>query len=239
MTGKLYGVGVGPGDPGLVTRKAWGLIETARVIAYPRPDTGDSFARSVVAEAISADAEEIPLTVPMRVERFPAQDIYEKGAERIAERLGAGVDVVVLCEGDPFLYGSFMYLHARLAARYECEVVPGVTSLTTVAAALGRPLGGRNDIVTLLPATLSEAELEAGIAGSQAVAIMKLGRHMPKVRGLLHRLGLTEHTGYVSHASLPHQIVHPLCDAPERPPYFSMLLIYKGADPWLTRRHPR
>ena len=116
-TGTLYGVGTGPGDPQLVTRRAWSLVESAQVIAYPAPDSGESFARSIVAEAISPDAVEIPMVVPMRTGRAPAQSIYDKGAGDIAAHLAAGRDVVLLCEGDPLFYGSFMYLLVRLLAK--------------------------------------------------------------------------------------------------------------------------
>lgn len=234
MTGTLYGLGLGPGDPELVTRKAWRLIQETAVIAYPMPDRGESFARSIAAAAIPADAVEIPMVVPMRSERFPAQDIYEHSSAVIARHLDEGSNVAVLCEGDPFFYGSFMYLFARLGGRYDCEIVPGVSSVMAVSAALRRPICGRNDVVSVIPATLEEEEIEARIARSDAVAIMKLGRHFPKVRNLLSRLGLTEQTGYVAHASLPQQTVFPLAQAPDKAPYFSMLLIYKGNDPWLA-----
>ena len=233
MSGKLFGVGVGPGDPELVTRKAWRLIEGARVVAYPMPDTGESFARSIVAGAIRADATEIPMVVPMRTGRFPAQDIYEDAAARIAVHLDAGEDVIVLCEGDPFFYGSFMYVFARLSARHPCEIVPGVSSVMAVASALQRPIAGRNDVLSVIPATLDEAEIERRIEGADAVAIMKLGRHMGKVRTVIERMGLADRTGYAAHVSLEGEHLCPLREAPDHPPYFSMLLLYKGSDPWL------
>ena len=131
-TGTLYGVGTGPGDPQLVTRRAWSLVESAQVIAYPAPVSGESFARSIVAEAISPDAVEIPMVVPMRTGRAPAQSIYDKGAGDIAAHLAAGRDVVLLCEGDPLFYGSFMYLLVRLRDDFPVEIVPGVTSLSLI-----------------------------------------------------------------------------------------------------------
>lgn len=237
MKGTLYGLGLGPGDPELVTRKAWRLIQQTQIIAYPQPDFGPeeapSFARSIAAEAIGDDKFEIPMIVPMRTERFPAQDIYAQSAIKIAQHLDQGRDVAVLCEGDPFFYGSFMYLFARLSEGYLCEIVPGVSSVMAVASALKRPICGRNDTLAVIPGTLPEAEIEKRILGNDAIAIMKLGRHLPKVKAVLQRLGLVEKAGYVSHASLPHQEVWPLEKAPEKAPYFSMLLIYKGDDPWL------
>ncbi|MDT8343765.1 MAG: precorrin-2 C(20)-methyltransferase [Thermohalobaculum sp.] len=232
--GTLWGVGVGPGDPELMTLKAHRLIRAARVVAYPAPDTGPSFAREIAAGAIAEGAEEIPMIVPMRPDRFPAQEVYAGAAERIAARLAAGEDVVCLCEGDPFFYGSFMYLFARLADRFPVEVVPGVSSLGACAAALKRPLTARNDVLSVLPAPLPDAELRARIEGAQAVAIMKLGRHLGRVRRLLADMGLAAGAGYVERASLDTQAVRPLAEAPDPAPYFSMILIYKGDDPWLT-----
>lgn len=230
--GTLYGVGTGPGDPQLVTRIAWSLIESAKVIAYPAPDDGVSFARSIVADAISADAIEIPMVVPMRSGRMPAQSIYDQGAEVIKTHLDAGRDVIVLCEGDPLFYGSFMYLLARLRD-YDIEIIPGITSMTACAAAEAHPLVARNDILTVLPAPLDDATLEAGIKTAEAVVIIKVGRHLPRIRSLFDRLGYGETARYVSHASLPHQNCHKLSDAPDDAPYFSMIILYKGDDPWL------
>ena len=233
-TGTLYGVGTGPGDPQLVTRLAWSLIESARVIAYPTPDSGDSFARSIVAEAISPDAVEIPMVVPMRTGRAPAQSIYDRGAADMAAHLGAGRDVVLLCEGDPLFYGSFMYLLVRLRDDFPVEIVPGVNSLSACAAAQSHPLVARSDILTVLPATLDDAALAEAIDRADAVAIMKIGRHMPRLRALLGSLGLAARARYTSHASLPHQKALALADAPDEAPYFSMILVYKGDDPWIS-----
>ena len=225
MSGTLYGIGVGPGDPELLTLKAHRLIAGASVIAYPAPDSGDSFARRIVAEYLPPGAREIPIVIPMRPERFPAQDVYDAAAGTLAAELEAGRDVVVLCEGDPFFYGSFMYLHARLAPRFPVQVVPGVSSLGAVTAAAGRPLCARADVLTVLPATLDEDTLAARLAATDAAAIMKLGRHFPKVRRVLDRLDLTPRAVLVTHAALPDQQVLPLAEAPEAVPYFSMIVI--------------
>ena len=234
MTGRLIGVGTGPGDPQLVTRRAWALIEGARVIAYPAPDTGTSFARSIVAEAIAGDAVEIPMIMPMRPGRAPAQSVYDDAATAIGGHLAAGRDVIVLCEGDPLFYGSFMYLLVRLRDSYPVEIVPGVNSLSACAAAQAHPLVARSDVLTVLPGTLDDEALAAAIGAADAVAIMKIGRHMPRLRALVDRLGLTGHALYTSHASLPHERALALSDAPDDAPYFSMILIYKGDDPWIS-----
>jgi len=233
MTGKLYGVGLGPGDPELMTLRAHRLIAGATVVAYPALAGAASFARSIAADVIPSDAHEIVMDVPMSVERAPAQAAYDKGAAEIAEVLEAGNDVICLCEGDPFFYGSFMYLFARLSEQFEVEVVPGVTSITTCAARAGMPLAARNERLTILPGPLPEDELRARIEGAESVAIMKVGRHLAKIKGVIDGLGLTERAVYVERASLPEEVVLPLADAPEKAPYFSMILLTKGADPWL------
>lgn len=230
MTGTLYGVGVGPGDPELMTLKAHRLISGAQVLAYPAPDRGESFARSIAAGAIPEGAEEIPIVIPMSAERFPAQQVYDEAAARMAGRLEAGLDVVCLCEGDPFFYGSFMYLFARLSRRFRCEVVPGVSSLTASAAAAGRPLCARNEVLAVLPGTLPEAELAARLKMCGAAAILKVGRRLPRLRALLEAEGLAGRAVYVGHASLGREVVLPLAEAPEAAPYFSMILV-PGSDP--------
>ncbi|PXW72435.1 precorrin-2/cobalt-factor-2 C20-methyltransferase [Loktanella sp. PT4BL] len=233
MTGILYGVGVGPGAPDLMTLRAARLIEGADVVAYPTLAGAASFARAIAADLIAPDAQEIVMDVPMSVERAPAQAAYDKGAAEIAAALDAGRDVVCLCEGDPFFYGSFMYLFARLAERYRVEIVPGVTSVTACAARARMPLAARNERLTVLPGPLPEDELRARIEGAESVVIMKVGRHLAKIKGVIDALGLTEGAVYVERATLPEEVVLPLADAPEKAPYFSMILLTKGADPWL------
>ncbi len=233
MTGILYGVGVGPGAPDLMTLRAARLIGNATVVAYPTLAGAASFARSIAAELIPAGAVEIVMDVPMSTEREPAQAAYDQGATQIAAALDNGQDVVCLCEGDPFFYGSFMYLYARLSTRYRVEIVPGVTSITACAAVAGMPLVARNERLTVLPGPLPEPELRARIDGAESVVITKVGRHLPKIRAVIADLGLTDQATYVERATLPQQVVLSLADAPEVAPYFSMILLTKGADPWL------
>ena len=231
--GTLYGVGLGPGDPDLITRKAARLIENAAIIAYPTLAGGESFARAIAADLIAADAREIVMDVPMTLAREPAQAAYDKGAAEIASVLNSGEDVVCLCEGDPFFYGSFMYLHARLGGRFTVEVVPGVTSLTACAAQAGVPLVARNERLTVLPGPLPADELTRRIEGAESVAVLKVGRHLPKLRSVIAGLGLLNRAVYVERATLPEERICPLADAPDEAPYFSMILLAKGADPWL------
>lgn len=233
MSGRLYGIGLGPGDPELMTLKAARLIGAAKVVAYPTLAGTASFARSIAAELIPDTAREIVMDVPMTTAREPAQAAYDKAAAMISEVLEAGDDVVCLCEGDPFFYGSFMYLFARLSGRFEVEVVPGVTSITACAARAGLPLAARNERLTVLPGPLPEGELRTRIEGAESVAILKVGRHLSKIRAVIDGLGLTARAVYVERASLSDEVVCPLAEAPEVAPYFSMILLTKGADPWL------
>ncbi len=231
--GVLYGVGLGPGAADLITLRAARLIEGAKIIAYPTLAGADSFARSIAADLIPDGVTEIVMDVPMSVERAPAQAAYDKGAAEIAATLDAGHDVVCLCEGDPFFYGSFMYLFARLSDHYRVEVVPGVTSVTACAARAGMPLAARNERLTILPGPLPEDELRNRIQGAESVVIMKVGRHLPKIRAVIEDLGLTQMAVYIERATLRDEIVLPLAEAPQKAPYFSMILLTKGADPWL------
>jgi len=178
MSGTLYAVGVGPGDPELLTLKAVRLIQSGAVIAYPvGGDSGISFAREIAASHITEETEEFDFSIPMRVERAPASDAYDKAAEHMAALLGAGRDVVLLCEGDPFFYGSAMYLVERLTPRFNCEIVAGVTSITACAGAIQRPLAARNDRLKIIPAPLDANVIEVELANTEAAAIIKVGRH--------------------------------------------------------------
>ncbi len=233
MTGRLYGISLGPGDPELMTLKAARLIAGASVVAYPALPEGESFARAIAADLVAPDTREIRMDIPMTTERAPAQAAYDRNAARIAAELDAGRDVAVLCEGDAFFYGSFMYLFARLSGTYAVEIVPGVTSVTACAASALLPLAARNERVTVLPGPLPEDELKARIEGAETVVLMKVGRHIGKIRRVFQALGLAEHAVYVERASLPEQRILPLEKAPDPAPYFSMILLVKGADPWL------
>ncbi len=239
MTGRLYGVGLGPGDPELLTLKALRILKSVPVIAWPAPDEGDSFARSIAAPHLPGGQTEIAIRVPMRVERFPAQEIYDRAAEEIAAHLDAGRDVAVLCEGDPFFYGSFMYLFERLAGRYETEIVPGVSSIMAAGAASGRPLSARNDVLTVIPGPLPDDEISARIADSGAVAIMKVGRHFNRLRALIEKLNLTAQAVYAERVTLAGERVMPLSEVSgDTAPYFSIILIYKGAESWARPAAP-
>jgi len=226
VSGTLYGLGIGPGDPDLVTLKARNVLARAPVIAYPAPEGGTSLVRAIAAPHVPDGRTEIVISTPMSADRFPADEVYDRYAAEIAGHLEAGRDVAILCEGDPFLYGSFMYLFERLAGDHRAEVVPGVSSLNAVAAAAGAPLVSRNEVLSVLPATLPEDELEARLSNSDAVAVMKVGRNLAKVRRVLRRLGAEDAARYVERATMAEQRVMPLDDLTgETAPYFSMILV--------------
>src|SRR5579859_2338063 len=186
MPGTVWGLGVGPGDPELITVKALRLVQAAPVVAYPAQ-------RGIVRQWLDRGQDEIVIEVPMETAPEPAQAAYDRAADRIAQELDAGRDVAVLCQGDPFFYGSFMYLFARLGERAPVEIVPGVSSLTACAAAARWPLAARDDALIVLPASLADDELERRIAAADSVALIKLGRHFARVRDVLGRLGLAAH----------------------------------------------
>ena len=233
MTGTAYGMGVGPGDPELITLKAHRILRACPVVAYPAPDDGDSLTREIVAPHLPGGQTEIAIRIPMVSERFPAQAIYDQAAADIGAHLESGRDTAILCEGDPFLYGSVMYLFARLAERFPVEVIPGVSSLTACAATLGAPLAARNDVLMVIPAPLDADQLASRLASADAAAIIKIGRHLDKVRGVLDTLGLAAHARYVEHATMANQRVIPLADVDaETAPYFSMILVHKRGQAW-------
>nr|WP_319516694.1 precorrin-2 C(20)-methyltransferase [uncultured Cohaesibacter sp.] len=231
--GTLYGVGVGPGDPDLITLKAARLISNAATIAYPAPEGGESFARDIAKAHIAEGTKEISIAVPMRPERKAAQDAYDVGAVEVRAQLEAGNDVVFLCEGDPFFYGTFMYLYDRLAGDFATDIIPGVTSIVACACRLKQPLVSRNDVLTVLAGPMSDEELEARLKLGGSFAIMKVGRHLPRLRALLEKLDLMKRAGYVERATLANEKAIPLAELEDATaPYFSMILIYDGDEAW-------
>jgi precorrin-2 C20-methyltransferase/precorrin-3B C17-methyltransferase len=234
VTGRLYGVGLGPGDPELVTVKAARLIGAAGVVAFHAARHGRSVARAVAAPYLREGQIEELLVYPVTTEttdhpggyQGAIDEFYEAAAARLAAHLDAGRDVVVLAEGDPFFYGSYMHMHKRLAHRYPTEVVPGVTSVSGAAAAVGRPLVERDEVLTVLPGTLPPDQLAERLAGTDSAAVMKLGRTFPGVRKAFERAGALDRALYVERATTDQERTMPLADVdPETVPYFSLALL--------------
>jgi precorrin-2 C20-methyltransferase/precorrin-3B C17-methyltransferase len=232
--GRLYAVGVGPGDPELLTIKATRLIAAADVIAYHAGTRGSSIARSIVADLLPPGVAEELLAYPVTVGPTDhaggyygeIEEFYDASAARLAKHLAADRTVVVLAEGDPLFYSSYMYLHDRLADRFACEIVPGVTSVSASSAAVGVPLARHEDVLTVLPGTLPVPELARRLAGTDAVVIMKLGRTFTGVREALRQAGRLTEAVYVERASTGREIVRPVSDVDAGAvPYFSSIVV--------------
>jgi precorrin-2/cobalt-factor-2 C20-methyltransferase len=259
MTGTLHLVGVGPGDPELLTLKAVRVLGAASVVAYPvtaqsahpPPQSGgggpaklvegaatseSAFALSIAAPHINPAAEKLPVAIPMQLERGPAQAAYDAAATTILAHLREGRDVAWLCEGDPLFYGSAMYLCARVAGQAPVSVVPGITSLTAAAAAIARPLAARNEILKVLPAPLPDEVLRPELEATPAAAIIKVGRHFDRIRALLDASGHGRNAVVVEHATGARERITPLARfAFDERPYFSTILCYRGEEAWGTR----
>lgn len=232
--GILYGIGMGPGDPELLTLKAVRLMQSVPVIAYPAPLEGDSMARSIAAPHLPGTQHEIAIRMSFRPEPGAGDAAYDQGAAEIAACLEAGRDVAFLCEGDPLFFGSFAYVLSRLQGRFEIASVPGIASPMAAASALVRPLSIREESLVILPATMPEAELERRLADADAAVVMKLGRHLGKVRAVLDRLGLTQNAHYIEKIGHADQRIRSLDEAgAEGAPYFSLLLVAKRGPTWI------
>ncbi|WP_338698582.1 precorrin-2 C(20)-methyltransferase [Streptomyces sp. Q6] len=239
MSGKLYGVGLGPGDPNLMTVAAVKAIAEADVIAYHCARHGRSIARSIAAEHIREEQIEERLMYPLTVEttdhpggyRGALDDFYAEAAATLAAHLDAGRTVAVLAEGDPLFYGSYQHMHKRLADRYDTTVIPGVTSISAAAARLGEPLCEDKETLTIIPGTLPEDELTARIAAADSAVVMKMGRTFPKVRAALERSGRLDDARYVERAFMAGERTGALADVdPDSVPYFSVAVLPSRID---------
>lgn len=232
--GRLWGVGLGPGDPELITRKAARLIAAADVIAYHQGVGKRSNARRIAAELFPDPVVEEVLEYPVTTGATDhpggyagaMADFYEECAARLAAHLEAGRDVVVLAEGDPLFYGSYMYVHDRLSERFETEVVPGVPAFAAATAVSATPLVRQTDVLTVLPGTLPTAELARRLADTDGAIVMKLGRTFGSVVEALRQAGRLEHALYVERASMPEERWLPVTDVdPASVPYFSLIVV--------------
>ncbi len=229
--GNLYGLGIGPGDPELLTIKAHRILTSVPVIAYPTMESGKVLARAIVADFIRPEQIEVPMPLPFSVDRS-SQPYYDIAAEKIAEHLAAGRDVAVLCEGDPMLYGSFMYIFNRLGNRFHTEVIPGISSTFASAAMLGAPLTYRNDVLSIMPATLDADILRDRLAVADAAIIIKLGRHFAKVKLVLEELGLFSRALYIERATMPNQTIKAIASVnADEVPYWAIVMIPSKTNP--------
>ena len=233
MTAPLYLIGVGPGDPELLTLKAVRILGEVPVVAYPSTGEDSALAFDIAKTHLNPAATLLPVAIPMSVERAPAQAAYDAAAARILEHLQAGRAVAWLCEGDPLFYGSAMYLTHRIAPYASVTIVPGVTSLTAAAAAIGRPLAARNEMLKVLPAPLADEVLGPELLATPAAAIIKVGRHFDRIRALLSTTGHAEGAIVIEHATTARERITPLAQfAHDERPYFSTILCYRGGEAW-------
>jgi len=228
-TGTLYGVGLGPGDPELLTLKAVRILQTVPVVAYLAPPDSRSQAREIAAHWLGSQRE-VPIPASCQADRHQANQAYNEAALTLAQELEAGRDVALLCEGDPLFYGSFTYMMQRLAGRFPCIVIPGISSVNAVAAVTGRPLVTGNERIAVIPATAGEDTLRQALAGYDSIAIMKPGRRRARIVELLRETGRLADAVYVEQATRPEQrIVTDITTLEPTPgPYFSLFLVSRG-----------
>jgi precorrin-2/cobalt-factor-2 C20-methyltransferase len=231
---KLIGVGVGPGDPELMTLKAMRALGEADVIAHFAKAGHASHSRAIAAGHLRAGVTELPLLYPVTTElpkcsnryRDTIRDFYDAAAAKIAAQLEAGRVVAVICEGDPLFYGSYMHLHARLAPRFATEIVAGVTGMSGCWSAAGMPIAQGDDVFTVLPATLPEGELARRLADADAAVVMKVGRHLPKLRRALATSGRLARALYVERGTMADAVMIPLAaKTDDDAPYFAVVLV--------------
>jgi len=234
MNARLLGIGVGPGDPGLVTLNAIAALQAADVVAHFAKAGNASNARNIAATHLKQGLEELPLFYPVTTE-IPRQDaayrealrvFYDSAAEAVAAHLDQGKVVAVIAEGDPLFYGSYMHLHVRLSPRYPTEIIAGVTGMSGCWSAVGTPIAQGDDVFTVLPGTLPEYELERRLADTDAAVVMKIGRHLAKVRRALERAGRLDRAIYVERGTMANASVMRLVDKLDTfAPYFAMVLV--------------
>ncbi|WP_445165575.1 precorrin-2 C(20)-methyltransferase [Mycolicibacterium sp. Dal123E01] len=238
MTGILYGVGLGPGDPELVTVKAARIIGAAEVVAYHSARHGRSIARRIAEPYLRAGQIEEHLVYPVTTETIEhpggyagaMDDFYRESAERIAAHLDAGRDVALLAEGDPLFYSSYMHMHTRLTERFSAVIVPGVTSVSAASAAIATPLVTGDEVLSILPGTMPVRELARRLADADAAVVLKLGRSYPHVREALSMAGRLDEAFYVERASTDAQRVLPAGEVDaDSVPYFSLAILPGGA----------
>ncbi len=232
--GRLYGVGVGPGDPELMTLKAARVLASADVVAWFAKAGNASNARACALAHLRPGVAELPLLYPVTTE-IPKADaayrdaidrFYEDSAAAVAVHLEAGRSMAVLSEGDPLFYGSYMHIHVRLAHRFPTEVVAGVTAMSGCWSLAGVPITQGDDVLTVLPGTLPEDDLARRLAGADAAVILMLGRNLPKVRRALAAAGLLDRAVYVERGTMATGSVVRLADkADDKAPYFSLVLV--------------
>jgi precorrin-2/cobalt-factor-2 C20-methyltransferase len=232
--GRFVGVGVGPGDPELLTLKALRALESADVVAHFAKAGNSSNARATVARYLRPEVEELPLLYPVTTER-PTEDptyrsiiqeFFDRSAQTVAAHLDAGRTVAVLSEGDPLFFGSYMHLHVRLMKAYPTTVIPGVTGMSGCWSAAGLPIAQGDDVLTVLPGTLDETELVRRFGHNDPTVVMKVGTNLAKIRRALIRADRLRQAIYVERGTMQNQLMMPLDQKPDDvAPYFAIVLV--------------
>ena len=232
--GRIICCGLGPGDPDLISVRADRIIRAATHVAYFRKRGRKGQARQIVERMLAANVREYPMEYPVTTElAFDSEDyvrllaeFYDASADRL-ERVARESDIVVLCEGDPFFYGSFMHLYARLQGRVGIDVIAGIPGMAGCWNAVGRPIALGDDVMTVLTGTLPEAELVARASNSDALVIMKTGRNLAKVRRALQAAGRLDEAWLIERGTMPGEKIARLKDVDTAEcPYFSIVLVH-------------
>ncbi len=231
--GKVICAGLGPGDPDLMSVKSWRAIQGAKHVAYFRKEGRKGQARALVdgllPEGVIEHAMEYPVTTEIHFSdpeyNRVLAEFYDQWAQTLAE-IAQSEDVVVLCEGDPFLYGSYMHLYTRLQGRAEQEIIPGITGMSGCWTASGQPITWGDDVLTVAMATLPEEELTRRIQDTDALVVMKIGRNLPKLRRALEAAGKAGDAWLVERGTMPSQTVQKLSEIEGDVPYFSIVLVH-------------
>lgn len=226
----FYGVGVGPGDPELITLKALRLIQRSPVVAYLANDEGSSQARVIAREAFvdqSTGQMEIPISMPMSTDRSLANKAYDEGAALIRQQLEDGHDVVFLCEGDPLFFGSFAYLLERLQGEFGCQVVAGISSVNAAAAVLKHPLTMLKESFVVVSGRHTDEQIRTALNDHDSVVIMKAGRARPRILALLDETGRAQDARYLEYIGREDQRIETDLAklAREAGPYFSLFVV--------------
>jgi len=241
IRGKLFGIGVGPGDPDLITVKGLKILEKADIVVFHQAKGKKSNALTIAQCWLKDHQQRLPLIYPVTTERLlPDQNyefilagFYRKTEQELRRYLDKGKTIAVLAEGDPLFYSSFMYIYDRLGREYDTEIIPGVTSISGAAAALGMSLCYRNQTFTVLSGVLEQENLEKCLSMGEAFAIIKVGRNLDKIRAAIRNAGLLERALYIERATMAGECIKPLYKVTAgNTPYFSLILI--PGTPWNT-----
>lgn len=236
-SGTLYGVGLGPGDPDLVTIKAARVLQTAAVFAHFRKKGRSGHARTIAEAHLNGAATEAAFEYPVTTEidfRDDAyvnaiRDFYAESAQAIMRHLESGRDVALLCEGDPFFYGSFLHMYDRVKEFYPVCVIPGITGMSGCWTAAAAPITYGDDVLMVLPGTLDRTTLATRLKDADAAVIMKVGHNLPKIKAALDEVGRSADAIYVERGTMQGERVIPLSSLEDGAvPYFSIILLPGG-----------